>query len=96
MLVPLILLSVGAVAAGFVFEPQFIGHEHDFWRGAIFARPTAMVRAHSSYARRLKRMARLTIMSCCDETHAAPADADMQLLLMAPSMPRSIMRCRPG
>ena len=37
MLVPLILLSVGAVAAGFVFAPHFIGHhEGEFWRGAIF------------------------------------------------------------
>ncbi len=37
MLVPLILLSVGAVAAGFAFYEQFVGHhEHDFWRGAIF------------------------------------------------------------
>ncbi len=37
MLVPLTLLSVGAVAAGFVFAPHFIGHhEHEFWRGAIF------------------------------------------------------------
>jgi NADH-quinone oxidoreductase subunit L len=38
MLVPLILLSVGAVAAGFVFAPHFIGHhENEFWRGAIFS-----------------------------------------------------------
>ncbi|KQY96527.1 NADH-quinone oxidoreductase subunit L [Brevundimonas sp. Root1423] len=37
MLVPLLVLSVGAVAAGLVFAPYFIGHhEHDFWRGAIF------------------------------------------------------------
>ncbi len=37
MLVPLILLAVGAVAAGFAFYEQFVGHhEHDFWRGAIF------------------------------------------------------------
>ena len=37
MLIPLILLSVGAVAAGFVFAPHFIGHhEGEFWRGAIF------------------------------------------------------------
>ncbi|MDP3404541.1 MAG: NADH-quinone oxidoreductase subunit L [Brevundimonas sp.] len=37
MLVPLILLSIGAVAAGFVFAPHFIGYyETDFWRGAIF------------------------------------------------------------
>lgn len=37
MLVPLLALSVGAIAAGFVFEPFFTGHhEHEFWRGAIF------------------------------------------------------------
>ena len=37
MLVPLLALSVGAIAAGFVFAPHFIGHhEHEFWRGAIF------------------------------------------------------------
>lgn len=37
MLVPLILLAVGAVASGFAFYDNFVGyHEHDFWRGAIF------------------------------------------------------------
>ncbi len=37
MLVPLLLLSVGAVLAGYVFAPYFIGHhEHAFWHGAIF------------------------------------------------------------
>ncbi len=37
MLVPLVLLSVGAIFAGMVFAPHFIGHhEHEFWRGAIF------------------------------------------------------------
>ena len=37
MLVPLLALSVGAVAAGFIFAPYFIGHhEHEFWHGAIF------------------------------------------------------------
>ena len=37
MLVPLLVLSVGAVAAGLVFAPWFIGHhEHDFWHGAIY------------------------------------------------------------
>ena len=41
MLVPLLLLSVGAVAAGFAFQGQFIGHEQvEFWRGAIFNAPT--------------------------------------------------------
>ncbi len=37
MLVPLLLLSVGAVLAGYVFAPYFIGEgEHAFWHGAIF------------------------------------------------------------
>ena len=37
MLVPLIVLSVGAIAAGFVFFDYFVGHaEGEFWRGAIF------------------------------------------------------------
>ena len=36
MLVPLLVLSVGAVAAGFAFMPYFIGEGHEaFWRGAI-------------------------------------------------------------
>jgi len=37
MLVPLALLSVGAVAAGYVFHEAFIGHHagHDFWHGAV-------------------------------------------------------------
>jgi len=40
MRLPLILLSVGAVAAGFFFHHQFIGAEqHEFWRGAIFTAP---------------------------------------------------------
>jgi len=37
MRLPLILLSIGAIAAGFAFHEQFIGREqHEFWRGAIF------------------------------------------------------------
>jgi NADH-quinone oxidoreductase subunit L len=37
MLVPLLLLALGAVAAGGVFAPAFIGEGRaDFWRGAIF------------------------------------------------------------
>ena len=40
MLVPLLVLSVGAIAAGFLFEPFFTGHhENEFWRGAIFNSP---------------------------------------------------------
>jgi len=37
MLIPLALLAVGAIAAGFVFVGDFVGHhENEFWRGAIF------------------------------------------------------------
>jgi NADH-quinone oxidoreductase subunit L len=37
MRLPLILLSIGAIAAGFLFEEKFVGAEqHEFWRGAIF------------------------------------------------------------
>jgi NADH-quinone oxidoreductase subunit L len=37
MLVPLFVLGVGAIAAGFVFAPYFIGHEEAlFWGSAIY------------------------------------------------------------
>ena len=37
MLVPLLLLAVGAVLTGYIFAPLFVGeHAHDFWHGAIF------------------------------------------------------------
>ncbi|WP_149537361.1 NADH-quinone oxidoreductase subunit L [Siccirubricoccus phaeus] len=36
MLIPLLLLAVGAVLTGYIFAPLFIGeHEHGFWHGAI-------------------------------------------------------------
>jgi NADH-quinone oxidoreductase subunit L len=38
MLVPIILLAVGAIFAGFLFVDYFVGHhEAEFWRGAIFS-----------------------------------------------------------
>jgi NADH-quinone oxidoreductase subunit L len=41
MLLPLFVLSVGAIVAGFVFEPMFTGEGRaEFWRGAIFTSPT--------------------------------------------------------
>ena len=50
MLVPLLLLAVGAIAAGFAFAPWFIGdHEHDFWRGAIFVAESNHVLHDSHY-----------------------------------------------
>ncbi len=37
MLVPLAVLALGAIGAGFVFEPYFAGHDYDeFWKGALF------------------------------------------------------------
>ncbi|MCX8133684.1 MAG: NADH-quinone oxidoreductase subunit L [Roseococcus sp.] len=40
MLVPLLLLSVGAIATGFTFAPYFIGDlQAQFWNGAIFNLP---------------------------------------------------------
>ncbi|MCA0418469.1 MAG: NADH-quinone oxidoreductase subunit L [Proteobacteria bacterium] len=37
MLIPLAVLSVGAVAAGFVFKEAFIGHDFEkFWKAALF------------------------------------------------------------
>jgi len=44
MLVPLLVLSVGAVAAGFVFEPYFVGEGRaEFWKHAIFVAPANTV-----------------------------------------------------
>lgn len=41
MLFPLVVLSIGAVAAGFVFTGYFVGHhQEEFWRGAIYTAPT--------------------------------------------------------
>ncbi|MBA5776507.1 NADH-quinone oxidoreductase subunit L [Stappia sp. F7233] len=37
MTVPLMLLAVGAIAAGFTFSGQFIGHAYEeFWKGSLF------------------------------------------------------------
>jgi NADH-quinone oxidoreductase subunit L len=50
MLVPLILLSVGAAFAGIVFVEYFVGPENaDFWRGAIFNAPTNHVLAQREH-----------------------------------------------
>jgi len=37
MLIPLAVLSLGAVAAGFLFKEAFIGHDYEhFWKSALF------------------------------------------------------------
>jgi NADH-quinone oxidoreductase subunit L len=51
MLLPLVVLSVGAVAAGFVFEGHFVGHEMgEFWRGAIYTGAANHVIEHAHHA----------------------------------------------
>ena len=41
MLVPLVVLAIGAVSAGFTFEDDFIGHDWPgFWNNAIFNGPS--------------------------------------------------------
>ncbi|MCC7265780.1 MAG: NADH-quinone oxidoreductase subunit L [Caulobacteraceae bacterium] len=50
MLLPLVVLSVGAIAAGFVFYDYFFGHHQaEFWRGAIFSAPTNHVLEHAHH-----------------------------------------------
>ncbi|NIX77438.1 NADH-quinone oxidoreductase subunit L [Microvirga terricola] len=40
MLLPLLVLAIGAVIAGFVFQSAFIGHDYEhFWKGALFTGP---------------------------------------------------------
>ena len=44
MLVPLLLLALGAIVTGFVFRGWFIGEDwHEFWRGAIVNGPANTV-----------------------------------------------------
>jgi NADH-quinone oxidoreductase subunit L len=48
MLVPLIILSIGAIVAGFAFTGYFVGHHNEeFWRGAIYNAPTNHVLEHA-------------------------------------------------
>ena len=40
MLLPLVVLSIGALFAGYVFLPYFFGHDYsEFWKGALFTGP---------------------------------------------------------
>lgn len=44
MLLPLLLLGIGAVVAGVIFHDYFFGHHYaDFWKGALFTLPTNTV-----------------------------------------------------
>ncbi|MBX3482218.1 NADH-quinone oxidoreductase subunit L [Phenylobacterium sp.] len=47
MRIPLIVLSIGAIASGFLFHHQFIGGEMgEFWKGAIFHLPAKHAAEH--------------------------------------------------
>ncbi|MBA8838489.1 MULTISPECIES: NADH-quinone oxidoreductase subunit L [unclassified Ochrobactrum] len=47
MLVPLLVLAVGAILAGVVFKEFFFGHEYaEFWKGALFTSPTNEILDH--------------------------------------------------
>lgn len=51
MLIPLFVLSIGALFAGVIFQPYFVGNFYsDFWRGAIFtsAQNHILHEAHNS------------------------------------------------
>jgi NADH-quinone oxidoreductase subunit L len=50
MLVPLIVLSLGAIFAGAVFAPMFVGDgQAAFWNGSIFTRPDNQVLEHAHH-----------------------------------------------
>ncbi len=47
MIVPLLVLAVGAAGSGYAFVEQFVGPERaEFWRGAIFTAPSNHVLDH--------------------------------------------------
>lgn len=53
MLVPLLLLAVGAVGAGIAFVGPFVGYDQaEFWRGAIYTAPTNHVLEHAHHVPR--------------------------------------------
>ena len=51
MLIPIILLAVGAVFAGWAFVEKFVGEErNEFWKGAIFNAPTNHILEHAHHS----------------------------------------------
>ena len=65
MLVPLLVLSVGAIATGFTFAPYFIGDmQAQFWNGAIFNLPAKhMVEALHHAPHWVPTVAKITAVS---------------------------------
>jgi NADH-quinone oxidoreductase subunit L len=51
MLIPLAVLALGALIAGFVFEGSFVGeHYEEFWKGALFTGPDNHIMAEIHHA----------------------------------------------
>jgi len=51
MLAPILLLAVGAIAAGYAFKKQFVGdYQEAFWGGAIYNAPTNTVLEQAHHA----------------------------------------------
>ncbi len=51
MLIPIILLSIGAIFAGFVFVEKFVGEgRNEFWKGAIFNAPGNQILEHAHHS----------------------------------------------
>ena len=65
MLIPLLLLSVGAITTGFVFAPYFIGDlQATFWNGAVFNLPAkAMMDALHHAPHWVPTVAKITAVS---------------------------------
>ena len=80
MLVPLLLLAVGAVFAGFVFKPQFLTSKADaFWQGAIVREADPLYGPngiHPYGAATEKHGATAGHAPAAGEAHAAPADGE--------------------
>jgi len=80
MLVPLLLLAVGAVFAGFVFKPQFLTSKADaFWQGAIVREADPLYGPngiHPYGAATEKHGATADHAPTAEEAHAAPADGE--------------------
>ena len=80
MLVPLLLLAVGAVFAGFVFKPQFLTSKADaFWQGAIVREADPLYGPngiHPYGAATEKHGATANHAPAAEEAHAAPADGE--------------------
>ncbi len=63
MLVPLVILAVGALFAGFVFHDYFIGEHYEaFWKGALFTLPGNEIMEHAHHVPMLVKLSPFVAM----------------------------------